>query len=168
MRSTSASRRTPPHISRYFSIRNFFFPDTPSVHTYPVNPAYEPATFWMRSPGWTLDPDICLSGDVTRSSPVLYREYCIKDGHLDAYSVANIPRGVLVLEWIRIRVGPGLCKWAAKMASRFWKCYLWRWQGTFKTEAVENLKTQKSTISYRKKDSNDFCRKIQKIVNCNL
>ena len=36
-----------------------------------------------------------LFGDVTRSSPVLYREYCIQDGNLNACSVANIPRGGL-------------------------------------------------------------------------
>ena len=50
---------------------------------YPVNPAYEFATFWIRSPEWkflntprvwALNPDI-FSGDVTRSSPVLYRKY---------------------------------------------------------------------------------------------
>ena len=52
---------------------------------------------------WTLNPDIFLSGDVTRSSPVLYRENCVQDCNIDPCSVANIPRGVL--EWIRIRVG---------------------------------------------------------------
>ena len=36
-----------------------------------------------------------LSSDVTRWSSVLYREYCIQDGDLDACSVANISRGVL-------------------------------------------------------------------------
>ena len=36
-----------------------------------------------------------LSGDVTRSSAVLYREYGAQDGNLDAWSVANILRGVL-------------------------------------------------------------------------
>ena len=50
---------------------------------------------------WTLNPD---SGDVTRSSPVLYREYCIQDGNLDACSVANILRGVL-----GTRVNPDTC-----------------------------------------------------------
>ena len=30
------------------------FPDTVSFHTYPVNPAYESATFWIRSPEWTF------------------------------------------------------------------------------------------------------------------
>ena len=41
-----------PQISGYFWIRNFFFPDTASVHTYLVNPQYESATFWIRSPEW--------------------------------------------------------------------------------------------------------------------
>ena len=56
----------------------------------------------------TLNPDIILSGEVARSSPVLYGECCIQDGNLvprcsqgrarckfralyDACSVANIP-----------------------------------------------------------------------------
>ena len=43
-----------PEVSGYFSIRNFFFPGTASVRTYPVNPAYESATFWIRSPEWTF------------------------------------------------------------------------------------------------------------------
>ena len=88
--------RPRPHVFWYFFwyfwIRTFFFPDTASVHTYPVNAAYESAPFWIRSSlergnfwiryesgiVWTLNPGIFLSGDVTRSSPVLYREYCIQ------------------------------------------------------------------------------------------
>ena len=49
-----------------------------------------------------MNPESCgryirtlfLSSDVTRLSPVLYREYCIQDDDLDACSVANISRGV--------------------------------------------------------------------------
>ena len=37
-------------ISGYFWIRNFFFPDTAFVRTYPVYPAYESVTFWICSP----------------------------------------------------------------------------------------------------------------------
>ena len=97
-------------------------PDTASVHTYPMYPANESATFWMRYESGivrTLNQDNVSSGDVTRSSPVLYRKYCIQDGNLvprfsllpvdgrvsrarlkfralyNACSVANIPRGVL-------------------------------------------------------------------------
>ena len=44
-----------------------------------------------------------LSGDVTRSSPLLYREYCIRDAKFDACSVANI--GVL-----GTRVNPDTCQ----------------------------------------------------------
>ena len=77
------------HVSRYFWIRNLSFPDTASVHMHPVNPAYESATFWIRSPEWKflntlwirnrVDAkfEYFLSGDVTRSSRVLYREYCV-------------------------------------------------------------------------------------------
>ena len=65
--------RRPTHVSGYFWILNFFFPDTASVITYRVNPTYESATFWFRSPEWkffntlkyfesgivwTLNPDI--------------------------------------------------------------------------------------------------------------
>ena len=44
--------RLRPHVSGYFWIRNFFFPDTLSVHTYSVNPEYESATFWICPPEW--------------------------------------------------------------------------------------------------------------------
>ena len=40
------------NVSGYFWIRNFFFADSASVHTYPANPAYESATFFIRSLGW--------------------------------------------------------------------------------------------------------------------
>ena len=33
--------RPRPHVSGYFQIRILFFPDTPFVHTHPVNPTYE-------------------------------------------------------------------------------------------------------------------------------
>ena len=31
-----------PHVSGYFRIRNFFFPDTATVHTYPANSTANP------------------------------------------------------------------------------------------------------------------------------
>ena len=34
--------RSRPHVSGYFRIRNFFFPDTATVHTYPANPTANP------------------------------------------------------------------------------------------------------------------------------
>ena len=82
--------RPRPHVSRYFWIRNFFFADTPSVHMYPENPAEESANFLIRTPEWKFLNTLWIrnrmdakSGhffffsDITRSSPVLYREYCI-------------------------------------------------------------------------------------------
>ena len=59
-----------------------------------MNLAYESATFWIHSPRrkflntlWIRNrvdakSDCFISGNVTRSSPVLYREYCIQDGNL--------------------------------------------------------------------------------------
>ena len=79
--------RTCQHVPGHFWIRNYFFTDSASVHTYPRNPACESATFWIRYPErkflntyesgivWTLNPYFFLSSDVTRFSPVLYREY---------------------------------------------------------------------------------------------
>ena len=43
-----------PHISGYFLIKNFFFPDSAYVRTYPVNPVCESATFWICAPEWTF------------------------------------------------------------------------------------------------------------------
>ena len=89
----------------------------PSTRIRRIRPAYISATFWLRSPEWKclallstwnrMDAKsgyfffffFFLSGDVTRSSPLLYREYCIWDGNLDA------SEETWVLEWIRIRVG---------------------------------------------------------------
>ena len=79
----------------YFWIPNFFFPDTASVYTYSVNPAYQSTTFWIRIPElkflnilWIRNrvdakSGCFLSGDVIRSSPALYHEYCIQDGNLE-------------------------------------------------------------------------------------
>ena len=64
--------------------------------------ALQSGNFWIRYESriaWMLNLDIFISGDVTKSSPVLYPEYCIKDGNFlprfsltrfyDACSVAN-------------------------------------------------------------------------------
>ena len=68
-----------------------------------------------------LNPEIFFSGDVTRSSPVLYHEYCIQDGNLvpkfsrvlltllllvfTTHALLPIfPEESWALEWIRIRV----------------------------------------------------------------
>ena len=83
---------------------------------------------------WALNEDNILSGDVARSSPVLYRECCIQDGNLvprcsqgrarckfcalyDACSVANIPRGVL-----GTRVNPDTCRICVDGQIRFDTC----------------------------------------------
>ena len=134
--------RPRPHVSGYFWIRNFLFPDTASVHTYPVNPAYESPTFWMRSPEWKFLNTLWirnrvnaksgnfLSGDVTRSSPILYLEYCIQDDNL-APKFSLLPVFTIhallslfqeeswVLEWIRIRVDGQI---------RFEYRYVWTWK----------------------------------------
>ena len=41
---------------------------------------------------WTVIPDIFLSGDVTKATPVLCCEYCIQYDNLDACSVTDTPR----------------------------------------------------------------------------
>ena len=126
---TGHSFRPRPHVSGYFWIRNFFFPDTVSVHKYPVNPTDESATFLIRSPGWKFlktlwiwnrvdarSGHFFLSGDLKRLSPVVYREYCIQDGNLVS-SVSLLPIFTMqdllpilpvkswVLQWIQILVG---------------------------------------------------------------
>ena len=78
----------------------------------------------------TLNPDIFLSGDVTRSSPVLYHEY------LDACSVANIPRGVL-----GARVYPDTCRIRVEGQIRFEYGYVWTWK--FLNPEKNELRIQK-------------------------
>ena len=48
------TRRLRPrlHVSGYFWIRNFFFPDTATVHTHPANSQTNPEIFLIRSPAW--------------------------------------------------------------------------------------------------------------------
>ena len=41
-----------PYVSGDFLIRNIFFQDSASVHTYSEYPAYESPNFWIRSPEW--------------------------------------------------------------------------------------------------------------------
>ena len=109
-------------------------------HTNPqlFESALQSGNFWIRYNEsrivWTQNPDIFLSGDVTRSSPILYREYCIQDGNLvprwsllpvegevgkdpgnevvhggcrlKTHALLSIlPEVSWVLEWIRIRMG---------------------------------------------------------------
>ena len=81
-----------------------------------------------------------LSGDVTRSSPILCREYCIRNGNLvprfsqgrarckfralyDACSDANIPKRVL-----GTRVKPDMCRIRVDGQIRFEYGYVKTWQ----------------------------------------
>ena len=66
------------------------------------------APFWIRSPGWkvlnplhvsgyawTVNADIFLSSDVTKSIPVLYPQWILySHGNLYSCCVTNTPRGV--------------------------------------------------------------------------
>jgi len=40
--SRPVTLRPRPHVCGYFRIRNFFFPDTATVHTYPANATVNP------------------------------------------------------------------------------------------------------------------------------
>ena len=79
-----------PSTGRYPNIleyTTFYLRMAATVHTYPVNPAYISATFRIRSKEWTFlntlriryrvsdKSGYFVSGDVTRSSPILYPEY---------------------------------------------------------------------------------------------
>ena len=166
--------RPRPHVSGYFWILNFFSPDTASVHSYPMNPAYESATFWIRSPRWKflnalwirnpvdVKSGYFLSGDVTRSSPVLYREYCIHDGNfVPRFSLLPVftthallpifPEESWVLEWIRIRVG---YVWTGKFDL---KTDTWRrgnfWTGKEKVADSNSTDIRMRTFERRKKHS---------------
>ena len=83
-----------------------------------------------------LNPEIFFSGDVTRSSPVLYHEYCIQDGNLvpkfsrvlltllllvfTTHALLPIfPEESWALEWIPIRVEGQI---------RFENGYVWTWK----------------------------------------
>ena len=97
----------------YYWIRNYFFLDTASVHTNPqlFESALHSGNFWIRYVSgnvWTLNPDIFLSTDVIKSSPVLYREYlrrsekkkkCLFKKYLDTCGRANS-----IWIWIRVDV----------------------------------------------------------------
>ena len=133
-----------PHVSGYVWIGK-------SVHTNPVNQAVihirnflTPLSkveclntlLWIRN---RIDAKsgyiYFLSGDVTRSSPLLYRKYCIWDGNLDACSVANIPRGVL-----GTRVNPDTCRIRVDGQIRFEYGYVRTWKFLILKEKVEDSK----------------------------
>ena len=56
------------HVFRYFWISNFFFQDSASVHKHPVNPAYESATFGIRSPEWKFFNTLWIRNGVDAKS----------------------------------------------------------------------------------------------------
>ena len=77
------------HVSEYIWISNFFFADSASVLTYPVNPAYESSPLRIRSPEWkflntlwirncalwTLNPEFLFIQWHKEIEPFLNREY---------------------------------------------------------------------------------------------
>ena len=58
------------------------------VHTYLVNPAYESVFFLIRFPEWKFLNTLWIRNRLDAKSP-LYREYCIHDGNLDAWSFCH-------------------------------------------------------------------------------
>ena len=83
------SFRPRPHVSGDFCIRNFFYADTPSVHTCPPCTLGVSGDFCIRSPEWKFlytlcIPDTCgrsypyifVYADVTVSEPVFFRMHC--------------------------------------------------------------------------------------------
>ena len=77
--------RSRPHVSRYFLICDFFFPDTASVHPHPANSTANTDIFKSTfksgknksatNPimcGW-VNPDIFESDDVAKSCPISYQ-----------------------------------------------------------------------------------------------
>ena len=116
--------RSRPHLSGYFWIRNFFLSgcgflphvsgeSSTQIHNF-LN------TLWIQNRVDSKCGYFFYPVRVTRSSQFLCREYCIlnyiQDGNLDACSLANIPRRVLVIrvdpDMYRIRVGY-TCGWAS-------------------------------------------------------
>ena len=154
------SFRPRPHVSGYFWIRNFFFPDTASVHSESVrwirqtNPqlfesALHGGNFWKRYESrivWTLYPDIFFMrwpNKIERSCLpwILYSRWqpCCQGlslTHLyDARSVANIPIGVL-----GTRVNPDTCRILVDGQILFEYGYVWKWKYWIQTEKLAHSK----------------------------
>ena len=101
-----------PYVSGDFLIRNIFFQDSASVHTYSEYPAYESPNFWIRSPEWKFlntlwirnrmvaKSGYFLSNDVTRSSPVLYRE-CLRRCRVYSF-FASWTRVSSFITWVQL------------------------------------------------------------------
>ena len=101
-------------------IRNFFFADSASVPTYPVNPAYESATFWTRSSEWKFLNTLWIRNRVDAKSGYFFIRWRNKiersslpwKAEQDANFARFTTHSLLpifteeswVLDWIRIRV----------------------------------------------------------------
>ena len=103
-----------------------------------LNPLFRVEMFEYATNPESCGPLIRISflfGDLTRSSPVLYPEYCIQDGNLDACSVANIPRGVQ-----GTRMNPDACRLRVHGQIRFEYGYVWTWKFLNPKEKVTDSK----------------------------
>ena len=85
-----------PEVSGYFSIRNFFFPGTASVHTYPKNPAYESTTFWIRSPEWKFLITLWIRNRVDAKSGYFFVR---RRNKIESSSLLWIPRRMLCCQY---------------------------------------------------------------------
>ena len=128
------------------------FPDTVSVHTYPVNPAYESATFWIRSPEWTFLHTLWIRNRADANSGyfcirwhnkielssllwILYSRWQPRSRVLRRQSkmqisralrrrlFCNIPRGVL-----GTRTNPDTCRIPMDGQIPFEHGYMWTWR----------------------------------------
>ena len=128
------------------------FPDTVSFHTYPVNPAYESATFWIRSPEWTFLHTLWIRNRADANSGyffirwhnkielssllwILYSRWQPRSQVLRRQSktqisralrrrlFCNIPRGVL-----GTRTNPDTWRIPVKGQMPFEYCYMWTWR----------------------------------------
>ena len=87
-------------ISGYFWIRNFFFPDTAFVRTYPVYPAYESVTFWICSPGSKFFNTPWIRNRVNAKSGYFFQwHYKIKPSSLPWIS-KTVPSAMLSLLYL--------------------------------------------------------------------
>ena len=65
-----------------FESANFFLLDTATVHTDPVNPAYESSTFWIRTPEWKFLNPLCTRKRVDAKSGYSFRRHKIESSSL--------------------------------------------------------------------------------------
>ena len=111
------------HVSLYFFNPQLF------------ESALQSGNFWIRYIRNRVNAksEYFLSGDVTRSSPVLYREYCIQHDNLapkfsllpvfTTHALLPNPRGVL-----GTRMNPDTCRIRVDGQIRFENGYVWMWK----------------------------------------